>query len=263
MNDPLVEAVLADPRADAPRERFAVAIARSEPETASFVRAQLELARKRRACASRHPEVERAAWSCGVPDSRHTERGMSALLSLLAQSDRPKWAAAPGYGRGFVEACDVDGAWFSARGGELTHLAPILDLCVHRLPADAREFFDSPALIHLRSLRFEGPALTEAQVAALSESPYLGKLRVLDISHMQLQQSALEVLLQPSALPRLRYLRVVGNQFPDINPVAHQEGREFGVVPSAFAETLCEKHGVRAWLSGFCEDDAPLPEAFD
>lgn len=256
-------AVCADPRADAPRERFADFIARSEPATAAFVRAQLDLARRRRAAKTRDPEIERAAWSCGSPGEAHVARAYTPVVRLLSTSPTPAWAVPPAYGRGFVEACEVDGGWFALRGSELTALAPILDVCVHRLPRDATEFFDSPALINLRSIRFAGPPLAETQVQVLSASPYLARLCFLDLSRMELPRAALDALLCSNSLPSLRYLRTIGNRFPDINPTSDEEdGQVFGEIESNFAAELCAIHGPKPWLRGYSENRVPVSEAF-
>ncbi len=251
-------AVLASPRDDAPRARFADLVAASEPATATFVRGQLELARRRRQKARRDRQVERSALPS--PPPQHEARFARALR--LLDGTVPAWTQRLGYGRGFLERATVSGTWFASRGSELLALAPIVDVTVFACPADATELFDSPAWAQVRSLRFVGAPLDTSQVDAICQSPYLGRLAVLDMSQMGLPLSALHAVIRAPLLARLRYLRADGNEFPDPNPtVDEQDGQSFGERPSAFAESLRQQFGARPWLEGIPQELEPHPEA--
>lgn len=251
-------AVLAAPRDDAPRARFADLVASAEPDTASFVRTQLDLARRRRQKPRRDRQVERGAVA--APPPRHEAR--FAAARALLDGTVPGWTQRLGYGRGFLERVTVDGAWFASRGSELLARAPIVDVTVHACPADPTELFDSPAWAHVRSLRFVGASLHLSQVECLCQSPYLGRLAVLDLSQMGLPLSALHAVIRAPLLARLRYLRADGNEFPDPNPtIDEQDGQSFGERASAFAEALRQQFGDRPWLAGIPQEAEPHPEA--
>ena len=60
-------AVIGRPRDDAPRERFADLIAAPEPATAAFIRAQMDVARRRRQKPRPDRAVERSALGYAPP----------------------------------------------------------------------------------------------------------------------------------------------------------------------------------------------------
>jgi hypothetical protein len=146
-------------------------------------------------------------------------------------------------------------------GADLRTRAPVIDLVVRGLPAAAEAFFDRPALQGIRSLRFEGMPLSLLQVRALAASPFLRRLAWLDLAYMRLPPAAVEVLCA-SGLSALRYARLDGNAFPDVNPTLdEQDGVIYGVLPSNEAERVRRQHGDRAWLHGHPPERAPVPEA--
>lgn len=259
--EPAYAAVVARPRDDAPRARFADLVAGTEPDTATFVRDQLALAQRRRAAGRADPAVERAARRLLAPPAAH-DRRFDAARRLL-DGTVPAWAQAFGFGRGFLERATVSGAWFAARGLELTSLAPIVDVTLTAVPADATELFDSPAWSHVRSLRFKGPPVTLAQVEALAASPYLAQLRGLDLASMDLPEAAAHTLARAPTLSHLRYVRADGNRFPDVNPTLdEQDGQAYGERPSVFAAQLRARYGDRPWLAGVVLEREPHPEAW-
>lgn len=245
------DAVIARPRDDAPRSRFADLIAASEPETAAFILAQLDVASRRRRKPRPDRAVERSARSCGLPSPAHDQRGLARVAALL-DGTVPAWAQGLKYGRGFVETATIDGRWFEQHGSDLMALAPIIDVTVHNPPADAEALFDSPAWAQVRSLRFSGTPVTMGTLRALVASPYLSKLTVLAIDQATLPEASLHLLAGASGLGGLAYVRADGNQFPDVNPSQdEQDGVVYGELPSAFAATLAAKVGPLRWLKGF------------
>lgn len=254
-------AVVARPRDDEPRLRFADLVAATEPATAAFVRAQVELARRRRLRPRRDRNVERGAVACGLPAPAHDARGLDRVATML-RGTVPDWAQRLAYGRGFVERATVSAPWFAERGTDLVALAPVIDLTVHDPPDDATELFDSPAWAQARSLRFSGRPPSPGTIRALVGSPYLSRLAVLDIAQAGLPGEAIELLAGAASLRGLRYLRAHGNEFPDPNPsLDEQDGQVFGERPSAFASQLRGRLGPLAWLDGIPQESEPHPEA--
>lgn len=254
-------AVVAAPREDAPRARFADLAASPEPATAAFVRDQLATAVRRRSAGRRDREIERAARRVLAPPPVHEARFRRAR-ALLAGTV-PAWAEAWGYGRGFLERACVDAAWFAARGVELAAAAPIVDVVLTGLPHDATECFDSPAWAHARSLRFAGPPPTAAHVEALAASPYFGALRSLDLGGAGLPATAIYAVAASPTLRGLRYVRADGNAFPDVNPAQdEQDGQVYGARPSTFAAELRARYGPLSWLSGVPAEEEPPPETW-
>lgn len=252
--------ILARPREDAPREAFAAAVAATDAEAAAFIRAQLDVARRRRAAVRPDREVERAARRCLAPPARHEARWGAPIVAWLSQAPPPH--APVGWGRGFVESATVEARWFLSFGAELRARAPVVDLVVRNLPRGADGFFESFALEGVRSMRFEGPPLTLSQLRSLAASPFLGRLAWLDLAYMQLPAGAPDVLFAPG-LAGLQYVRLDGNACPDVNPSVDEEGgATFGERPSAEAARLRAIHGDRPWLRGHPPEHQPLPGAF-
>ncbi len=259
---PAHAAVIARPRDDAPRARFADVVAQAEPETATFIRAQLDIASRRRQSGRRDRAIEMAAHRCAVAPASHDARGVHALRRLLHGS-LPEWAQRIGYGRGFAERVVVDAAWFAAGGAELTALAPVLDVSVFNSPCDPVELFNAQAWSHVRSLRFLGPTLQLRSLHALVRSPFLSRLAVLDVSFAGLPEEAIHLIASSAALPGLRYVLAQHNAFPDINrSVDEQDGARYGERNSAFAEDLALRYGPLPWLNGIPSELEPESESF-
>jgi hypothetical protein len=254
-------AVCAEPREDGPRERFADLVAAAEPATASFIRDQLDLARRRRQHARRNREVERGAMRVAAPPPGHDAR--FARARELLEGTVPAWTQRFGFGRGFLEKATVDGAWFATRGTDLLAAAPVIDVAVHALPPDATACFDNPAWAQVRALHFVGPPITLAQVEALAASPYLVRLVWLDIAAARLPEAAIHAIAASPTLRALRYVRADGNGFPDPNPTLDEaDGQVYGELRSAFGEALRARHGERPWLvPGVPAEAGPPPEA--
>ena len=75
----------------------------------------------------------------------------------------------------------------------------------------------------------------------------------------------------PSALvdtlrsrPGLRYVRLADNPCGDVNPVFdEQDGRRYGLVPSALAGGLRERFGALAWLASvYTSAESPPLDSF-
>lgn len=255
-------AVIAQPREDAPRARFADLVAASEPATATFVRAQLAVAAKRRAAGKRDRAIEAEALRCSAPPPEQEARGSGVVARLLGGTvpvgfQRMEW------GRGFLERITVDAAWFAQRGPELMAAAPILDVTLHNTPCDPEELFDSPAWAQVRSLRFVGPPPGMAIVTALARSPYLGRLAMLDISYARLPEAAIHLIAESKGLAGLRYVVASGNGFADVNrSLDEEDGVVYGERNSQFAAELAARHGARPWFNGVPCEREPRPETF-
>ena len=255
-------AVIASPREDAPRARFADLVAASEPDTAAFVRAQLDVAARRQASVRRDRAIESAASRCLAAPPKQDARGAQAVARLLAGTV-PERTQRIGYGRGFAERAVVDSAWFATNGPQLTALAPIIDITLHNSPCDPVEVFDSPAWVQVRSLRFVGPKLALPMLGALVRSPYLARLAVLDLSFAGLPEEAIHLVASSKALPGLRYVLAQENGFPDVNRgVDEQDGARYGEYDSVFAGELARKYGPLRWLNGIPPELEPAAESF-
>ena len=255
-------AVIADPWADRPRERFADAAEGADPARASFVREQLDVALARRAAGVRRKDVESDALAAGLPGLTNGARwsgGIAALLGYDGQGSAP-WS----FRRGFVEEVKLPAAHFLRVAGSLFARAPVLDLVLTDVKPFAAQLFASPHLARIRSLDLSIAGIGDAEVALLTRSKHIGKLRWLSLYFNRITDAGVETLAAARAsLPALRFVRLDGNPCADPNPVVEEEdGRFYGLSRSAFGSDLRARHGKIPWIGDNPSGDPPDPEAF-
>ncbi len=247
-------AVIADPWADGPRERFAEQVAATDPERSAFIEAQLAVARARKAAAVRRRSVEADALVAGLPGLVNGARWCGGIAPLLAYNGRcgPPWR----FRRGFVEEVTLPAAHFLRVAGSLYARAPILDVVLTDVKPVAAELFSSSHLARLRSLDLSVNALGDAEIRLLTRSRHLVRLRWLSLYYNDVTDDGVNALAAARAtLPALRYLRLDANPCVDPNPVASGE-------QPARALDLQARHGLVAWLGDNPSGDPPDPETY-
>lgn len=247
----LFRRVLADPRSDAPRVAFADAIEPSDPDRAEHIRVQLEYVRRLREGG---PERER--WPLQDRARQLEDRHWDAWTASVAEL-----AHALEFKRGFIESVTIDASAFLRHAPALFDRAPILDLRTLRLKSVAAALFASPYLGRLRSLDLSQEGLGDDEVRALAASPYVRTLRWLDLSQNLIRRAGLEALAASPNLPELRWLAFDGNVADSPVPVADVDG-EFvqQVRVSPIRDELEAKYGRRAWMYPPSVYPRPTPE---
>jgi hypothetical protein len=255
-------AVLADPWGDAPRERFADEVQGVDPERAAFIRDQLDIVRQRRAAGVRRKDIESDALGASLAGLANGERWSNGILPLFGP---PSPGTKPWrYRRGFVEEVTLPAAHFLKIASALYARAPILDLVLKDVRPVAAQLFASPHLSRIRSLSLANSGLGDAELGILTHSRHLGRLRWLSLYFNAITDEGVEALARAkSALPALRFVRLDGNPCRDPNPwVEEEDGRVYGVHPSARGEELMERHGSLPWIGENPSSEAPDPETF-
>lgn len=234
-----LDAVLADPDADAPRLAFADACEAREPERAEFIRLQVETARRLRTGDPSYRDPARRAEQLLAPHR-------ASWVGPIAQ--RVTWCELY---RGFVEDIELDAAQFLATAPELYRLAPVRRLILKKAKPVIAELARSPHLARIVMLVLADQGLDDRDAQALAASPHLGKLVWLDLARNKIGMPGVEALAAATSLPKLRKLALIGNPAGDVREeVAYDalDGAVSNADVSDAAYALEQRFGRKAWL---------------
>jgi hypothetical protein len=162
--------------------------------------------------------------------------------------------------RGFVEGRGISTEGFGKAFEELVAQAPILELSLGQEQGRVASITGDPNLRRLRWLWLEG--ITDEDVIALAECPYLENLLFLSVTGIDDGREALEALAWSPNLPKLEILRfgaerawlpdeVYEGDYGDYNELWKVGNIVPGTIrlPPAGAE-LEKKYGYKKWLHG-------------
>jgi hypothetical protein len=232
----LLDAVLADPDAEAPRREFARACDALGDPRGHFIRLQLDAA---------------AAERSGAPSARFLPWVFEA--DALVVSHGASWSAdlrppcrEVFFVRGFAEHVALSAGDFIVGATELLSRAPIRHLNLSGSAADLQALFALPAMASIRSLSLDRFGLRDQDLHWLADSLHLGNLEWLDLMRNDIGLDGARALAAASGLPKLRYVGFFGNRvdpseefFFDqgivvdkgLPPAGEQLEREFGPIP--------------------------------
>ncbi|MEN9799508.1 MAG: hypothetical protein RL653_3205 [Pseudomonadota bacterium] len=235
------DAVLRDPWPDAPRLAYAAAVAATDPDRARGIRAEIALLEAKRAGRAGHtPDAGL------IPSLKaHAHVVFEPLLEdLFPPGDD---AHCYGLGRGFPEQIFTSAGWLLEHAPVLLARVPVLDLYVGGLAGHVEAFFDSPWLARIRSLDLSENGLGDRDVERIAASPHLGRLRALELSFNRVDTAGLDALATSPNLPQLRYLGFRANRAPDPNPRVeyYEEGEQFPIPTADMAAFLARHPGCR------------------
>ncbi len=235
----LIDAILADPEADAPRTALASRLEALSDPRGTFIRLQMVAARSRDASERNRARREadellakhRALWVRGID-------GRVPFAKFL---------------RGFVELIHIDGNDAAHSLADLYKLAPIRMLVITNPGPAIDKLARAPQLDRIVKLSLPKGGLTDAQAIALLSSPHVRRLKAIDLSFNDLGPAVLDALCNRGQLPALVFANVVGNKFDD--PV-EQAGTDAmtgdldlsSVSLPALGKQLEAKHGTQPWL---------------
>ncbi|MBK7586246.1 MAG: hypothetical protein IPI67_39430 [Myxococcales bacterium] len=136
-----------------------------------------------------------------------------------------------------------------------------LSLKVVDVAARSAELFALPLLGNVVALDLFDQSIGPAGAALLAASPYVAQLSWLDLGYCQLGQTGLEALCASKNLPRLRYVNLASNGFPDpCDDPSVDQGAVIGWGRSALGAELEAKFGPLPWLH-WQGDPRPTPAA--
>jgi uncharacterized protein (TIGR02996 family) len=179
----LLDVILADPDADAPRLAYADwAEKQGERDRARLIRQQIEEFHRRgrggRGEKNRVGNTERVFNPVSLsllcaPSAPSAVN--SAFLSRISAKDLV-------VRRGFVEGMSLSGRAFISLGGDLLRLTPLREVRLVAVQPYIGELAGCPHLAKLRRLDLSGNRIGAAGVRKLAESAFLGGLRELGLS---------------------------------------------------------------------------------
>jgi uncharacterized protein (TIGR02996 family) len=217
--------IVADPDADAPRLVYADWLDdRGDGDRAEFIRVQCALAKIDENNRDIHPlagrerellEKHQAEWQRPLRDVAYPEgRGWLGRW-------RTKIVFAAVFRRGFPEFIVLPCGRFLQRGKELFRAAPIQEVQLDCLDADAPpDWFDQltrfPPLARLTTLRLRRMSLKPGDVRKLTSAANLDRLSELHIDALAVTGEDVTALAESPLLPRLRRLKLDGSGRGDV-----------------------------------------------
>jgi len=194
-DEALLRAVLTAPDDDAPRLVYADWLdEHGDPARAAFIRTQIEI---------------------GCRPSSHARLvQLKQAESTLLRANReawtawvPGWAEARAFHRGFLEGIRAEAGDFIAGADEVRLRTPLMAVQLDGRQDRAAPVFLTRALDGIRSLTLSVPVPAGAW-EHLAASPYLGKLRELNLNSKGPPGELVSALVGSTALPALRTLRL-------------------------------------------------------
>lgn len=238
----LLKAVLNDPDNDDPRLKYADWCERQsdEPTRArgEFIRLQIEIARLSNQALDRGDAYH------------HMHREMNLIDEYRVFWLAPLAQLANGFEfyRGFAELAVLSARDFLDRATQLFALAPIRHLDITNITSVADEFFASPHLSQIRSLRMDNCSLLDSHLQLLAASDNVGELRWLSVRDNLIGLDGAEALATSTHLKHLVYANFTGNP---VDP-CEELGMDGEIVVAAWlpeaGQTLESRHGNIVWL---------------
>jgi uncharacterized protein (TIGR02996 family) len=213
--DSFLRAIEAEPDDDVVRLAFADWLEENgDSDRARFIRLQCEHAQL-------FPKYGPAQGSSQL--RKTLERQIDALLKKHRSAwtaGVPKWAAAEGFERGFLNVYSMTGKQFLDGAAAIRAVAPLSTLFLRLLKGREEEVFASEHLGGVRRLWAEGALLTDAGVASLAASPHVRPVHFLGLGRCilgpedanKLTDAAALTLASSDNLPELTELDLDGYQ---------------------------------------------------
>lgn len=236
-DDMLLSAILADPDNDSPRLAYAARMDAERNQRGAFIRLQLALARFD---AARGDPI-RTMYA--IDSQEYLDQFGSEWAAPIA-SLVPRYE----FHRGFVSRVKLAARDFLDRAPQLFALAPIQHLDLTDSAGIVRELFDSPYLDRIRSLDLAQNSLTDADVKFLADSDHVSELRWLSLAVNNIHEPGLEFLAASKNLPQLRFVNFTANPVDPGEQYAYDQGLIVDKWLPEAGIALERKYGVLPWL---------------
>jgi uncharacterized protein (TIGR02996 family) len=206
VGEQLLRGVFEHPEDDAPRLAYADWLDESggEPERAALIRVQCELAR-------RPPGDPRTADLMRAQEKLFRGRKLRWRASL----PRFRGVVWGDFSRGFVDSLAVQTPnTFRRMSARIVEAIPLYALTIKPaplIPAGMAGFGRTKALSQLSILKLPGQQMNDVRLGDLLDSPYLGRLSVLDLSLNHIGDGGARRLGACQTLPNLKVLNLSGN----------------------------------------------------
>jgi uncharacterized protein (TIGR02996 family) len=238
----LLEAIVTDPLATAPRLALASAILERDQPRAWFIRLQV------------HRLSLELADPADCSEIYETLRMEDRLLALNEARWQPPFGlrtARWGFSRGFPEWLSIDAPTFIDHASRIRAKVPLLAVKLTRASEELPALAASGVTKGIQALDLRGNHLDDAALCALLAEAPLEDLVWLELSNNRLGEACLEALASSQRLPVLACLGFQGNKAPDPTWRVYDDplGGVASVQPQGAGEALQSRFGPKAWLS--------------
>jgi uncharacterized protein (TIGR02996 family) len=234
----LYAAILADPDDDGLRLSYADAAAEEHPDYARLIRTQVAYVQDRR--AHRDERTVNGSHTYELARDLKDEVLPADVWDLLGDSFQLE--------RGFVETVFVDADAFIELAPRMVVTFPLRMLHLTGVTAKNLPGLSAvPELAHLRGLSLVRNPIGDDGLRTLLTSPYLTRLRWLDLDGTGVTEAGVEALAAAGATPELRYVHAETNLRLNPDPAYEWTGALVYIATAHLAETLGERYDA-AWL---------------
>lgn len=248
MREQLVQAVIADPDAHAPRQAFAAWGVQYGDLQAELTRLQLAEAHERHAGTT--ADANRLYADAQALIEQHGDTWAHDVLAI---------ASHPRFFRGFVESVVLDVPTFLSLATRLYAIAPIRAVVFVDAGPQIDALAASSHLARLVSIEFynrsQTAALGDTGLRRLVQSPYLGKLALLQLAWNEITREGVEALAASKLLPHLRDVALGNNPVGKVTEQYAEDPLSFEIVGNSISlpplgRDLEIKYGPLPWLHG-------------
>jgi len=200
----LLDAVLADPDADAPRLAYADYREKlGDADRAEFIRASLTVARMMKEGRPKADYID-AYLTVSMLKTRNHERWGHPISTMVAKCD---------FHRGFVEHCTLSAEAFYHFASKIRLFAPVRHWSLLEAKGWRAEIVKVPEIQSAISLIINNADLNHVDAAVISLCPFLVGLRRLELANNVISEAGASALVHSPILRNLRELNLRGNPF--------------------------------------------------
>jgi len=200
----LLDAVLADPDADAPRLAYADYREKlGDADRAEFIRASLTVARMKKEGRPRQDVSDASLLADGLL-MKHGEDWRRPIAQMTGKCS---------FHRGFIEECTLSASAFCHFAEKIRLFAPVRHWCLVEAKGWRADILQVPELQSSISLIINHAGLNHVDAAIISLCPLLAGLRRLDLCDNQITEAGASALVHSPVLRNLKELNLRGNPF--------------------------------------------------
>jgi uncharacterized protein (TIGR02996 family) len=233
----LLKAVIQNPDDDAPRLAYADWCDRRGDPRGRFIRVQLELAKIGK-------NFDHPNWNSLRSENLN-------LLSLHRREWMPEnhpYISSADFNRGFVADVTMRAEMFLAHTKELFAQYPIQHAHITELPGKSREVLTSPLLIHLCAATFRRGGITDDDIIAFAQSPFVANFWWLDLDYNNIGMAGVEALANSKYLKDLGFVGLSSNPCNPVETAGFDQGTLTDIQLPEEGKLLEKRYGPLKWL---------------
>jgi len=245
----LLKAVTDHPDDDAPRLAYADWCDRRGDPRGRFIRVQIELAK-----IGEHRDD---------PNRLPLQWESTELLSLYEHEWMPQghpYILRSKFHRGFIASIELTADDFLEHASDLYAQFPIQLIEIEKMSGRAREVLTSPHLEQICAASFSRSKLTDDDIRAFAQSPFIRNIWWLDLTFNKIGMPGVEALVTSTFLTKLGYVALDENPCNPIESAGDDQGTVTEVWLPADGKLLEQRFGHIKWLHRRSADPLLTPE---